>query len=321
MSAAPTWKRAATLLWIAGVVGFVAYEAREVDWDAVVRVVRGYGWGALAIAGLLVAPGYLACASYDLVGRHCTGHRIPWARTTAISFVGYCFSLNLGALVGGLAFRYRLYASSGLSPWRIGQVIALSVVTNWSGYVVLAGLLLALAPPDLPSSWRVPASMLRACGFAFLATAALYLGACLLKGGRRIRWRGRELVLPGIGIAGVQLALSLVSWGAIGAAIAWLMPGDISWLDVMPVVLTSAVAGVLSHVPGGLGVIEAVFAAMLGHEVERSQLLGALLAFRTVYYLVPLAVAVAVFTGLEATARGRVGVSRPLERNAVAPDR
>ena len=304
MTLATGWKRAAGLAWIALALGLVAHEARQLDWVEVGRAVRGYGWDALAVALAIALPGYLACASYDFIGRHCTRHGLPAARTAAISFVGYCFSLNLGALIGGLGFRYRLYAPSGLSPWTIGQVIALSILTNWSGYVLLAGLLLAFDPPDLPPAWDAPDALLRGAGLTLLTAAAAYLWLCLRKGGEQVRLRDSELVVPGLGIAGVQLALSLVSWSAVGGVITWLLPEDVSWFAVMPVLLTSAIAGVVSHVPAGLGVMEVVFSALLGHEVAAPRLVGALLAFRATYYLVPFLLAVGVYAYLEATSGG-----------------
>jgi hypothetical protein len=107
--------------------------------------------------------GTLACAGFDLIGRHVTGHGLGVPRTSLISFTGYFFSLNLGALVGGLAFRYRLYMPYGLSGFTISQIIGLSVVTNWSGYVVIAGAVMAYQPPELPPGWEVGSAVRRYC--------------------------------------------------------------------------------------------------------------------------------------------------------------
>jgi uncharacterized membrane protein YbhN (UPF0104 family) len=72
--------------------------------------------------------------------------------------------------------------------------------------------------------------------------------------------------------------------------------------------MLSAIAGVWSHIPGGLGVTEAVFVALLGPRVGSSELLAALLVFRVLYYLAPFLVAVAAFAWLETTARSvRIG--------------
>ena len=53
----------------------------------------------------------------------------------AVNFISYAFNLNLGALVGGVAFRYRLYTQLGLKLGVITRVLSLSMLTNWLGYV------------------------------------------------------------------------------------------------------------------------------------------------------------------------------------------
>ena len=69
--------------------------------------------------------------------------------------------------------------------------------------------------------------------------------------------------------------------------------------------LLAAIAGVLTHVPAGLGVLEAVFIATVGMQVRQAELLAALLAYRAVYYLVPLLWAVPGYVSMEAGARRR----------------
>jgi uncharacterized membrane protein YbhN (UPF0104 family) len=220
-----------------------------------------------------------------------------------ISYTGYYFSLNRGALVGGLAFRYRLYMPYGLSGMTISQVIGLSVITNWSGYLPIAGAVLAWQPPELPASWGVSDGVLRGTGVLLLAISAGYIAFCTARGGTTVRWRGSTLRLPTAGIAAIQIGLSAVSWGSIGAIIAWLLPGEVSWFTVMPVLMVSAIAGIWSHVPSGLGVVELVFVALLGHEVRESALLATVLVYRIIYYLVPFALAIASYAWLETTAR------------------
>ncbi len=64
-----------------------------------------------------------------------------------------------------------------------------------------------------------------------------------------------------------------------------------------------AIAGVVLHVPAGLGVFEAVFITLLGHRISDGQLLAALLGYRAVYYLGPLVVAAFLFLAMELRAR------------------
>lgn len=281
----------AVLIWI---------HLRGTDWGKVLDALAQLATPQIAVAALFSLAACAAVSFYDLIGRHATGHGLPVARVMLFSFTGYFFSLNLGALVGGLAFRYRLYMPSGLAPLTITQIIALSVITNWSGYVLIAGAVLAWQPPSLPAPFDVDPGVLRAAGFVLLAIAAAYLVLCLVRGGTCVRWKDSELELPSLRVAAVQIVLSVASWCAIGAVITALLPGSIAWVEVMPVLMVSAVAGIWSHVPGGLGVVEAVFLAMLNARVPEAGVLASILAFRVLYYLAPFAVAIGTYLFLEA---------------------
>jgi uncharacterized membrane protein YbhN (UPF0104 family) len=67
--------------------------------------------------------------------------------------------------------------------------------------------------------------------------------------------------------------------------------------------MTSAIAGIWSHVPAGIGVTEVVFLAMLGGRAPESDILAALVVFRAAYYLLPFAFAVLAYIYLEASAK------------------
>lgn len=281
----------------------IVSKAREMDWPEVLRALRSYDLSGVAPAFAIAFPAYAACASFDLLGRHATGHKLSVPRTMLISYTGYFFSLNLGALVGGLAFRYRLYMPYNLGAMTTTQIIALSVITNWSGYVLIAGAVLLWEPPGLPPGWGVSDSVMRGIGAGLLILAASYIALCAFKGGTTVRWKGSRFVLPTIGVAVVQIALSLISWASIGGVITWLLNGALDWYTVMPVLMISAIAGIWSHVPSGLGVTEFVFVSLLGHQVAGSSLLAAIIVFRIVYYLVPFAAAVMGYVYLESTSR------------------
>jgi hypothetical protein len=285
-------------------------KARAMHWAEVLNALNAYDVSGVAAAFALGVPAYLACASFDLIGRHVTGHRLTVPRTSLISFTGYFFSLNLGALIGGLAFRYRLYMQYGLSGVTISQIIGLSVVTNWSGYVVIAGAVMAYQPPELPPGWEVGSAVLRATGIVLLCTAAAYMALCVTKGGSSLNVKDAEWQIPSIGVAGMQFMLSVISWGSIGAVITWLLEGEVSWFAVMPVLMMSAIAGIWSHIPSGLGVTEVVFLSLLGHVVPDSRLLAAILVFRITYYIVPFMLAALAYLYLEATAK-RAGSAAP----------
>jgi uncharacterized membrane protein YbhN (UPF0104 family) len=88
-----------------------------------------------------------------------------------------------------------------------------------------------------------------------------------------------------------------------------LMQGQAAYPEVLGVLFVSAIAGVLSHVPAGLGVLEAVFVALLSHQLPRSELLASLLMYRAFYYLAPLALATLTYLAVETGQRRRDAAS------------
>jgi uncharacterized membrane protein YbhN (UPF0104 family) len=108
-----------------------------------------------------------------------------------------------------------------------------------------------------------------------------YAAACFFSKRREWQWRGHRFALPGGRMALAQLGLSMLNH------------------------LSAAVIAVPTHVPGGLGVLEAVYIGMLGGQVAPSRLLAGLLTFRALYYLVPLACAALLHVLLEVIARRR----------------
>ena len=265
--------------------------ARQVEWAEAGQALRALPARTLWAAAALCVLSHLFYSCYDLIGRHQTSHGLPATRTATVSFMSYAFNLNLGALVGGVAFRYRLYSRLGLRAVTITQVLVLSLLTNWLGYFVLAGITLLLWPPALPAGWGLAYAALPLLGGALLLAAGGYVLACWLAKGRPWRWRAYELRPPSGRIALLQLLLATCSWAVI-AGICWvLLQQRVAYPLVLGALLTAAVAGVITHVPAGLGVLEAVFVLLLAPYIAQGELLGALLAYRALYYLLPLLVA------------------------------
>src|SRR5690606_6672824 len=179
------------------------------------------------------------------------------------------------------------------------RVLGLSLATNWLGYLVLGGAVFATGVIAPPAEWRVGAGALRALGVLMLALAVAYALMCHYSPRRRWSVRGHEIELPPLRMALAQFVLSCTNWLLMAGVVNLLMPASVSYPTVLGVLLTAAVAGVLTHIPAGLGVIEAVFIALLGSAHGHGELLAALLAYRALYYLAPLLVALGVYAVLE----------------------
>jgi uncharacterized membrane protein YbhN (UPF0104 family) len=220
-----------------------------------------------------------------------------------VTFVSYAFNLCIGSIVGGVGFRYRLYSRLGLKNGVITRIVSMSMLTNWLGYKLLAGLLFIVHPLALPPSWHMGNHGLEWIGAVLVAISAGYIAACVYWGDHVWNWRGHEIYLPPWRMALLQYAISAINW-CLMAAIIWVFLGQrIVYADVLTVLLIGAIAGVVAHVPAGLGVFEFVFVALLSHLVGESSLIAALLGYRAVYYILPLAIAAVMYLWMEFNAK------------------
>ncbi len=297
------FKRVAPWVLAGLVITLVAFEARRVDWPAVWQALRAQSPGRLAAAAALSLLGYGLYATFDLVGRRVTGHRLPVSRTLGIAAISYAFNLNLGAWVGSLALRLRLYTRWGLPAETVAQIVAYSMVTNWLGYLWVGGGVLLWAPPTLAQNGLLSAGWLRAIGLVMIAAALAYLALCRYSPKRQLTWRGHRLGLASGRLAAWQAAVSGANWLLIGVIVWALLGGRVDYPTVLGVMLLAAVAGVVTHVPGNLGVLEAIVVASLGAQLPKTELLAAMLAYRAAYYLLPFALALPAYALSEAAAR------------------
>ncbi|WP_077002443.1 lysylphosphatidylglycerol synthase domain-containing protein [Variovorax sp. KK3] len=301
----PWVKRIGAWTFFALVAWLLVQQARTIDWSEVLTAVGEIPLPALLGGLLLAACSFTLYSTYDVLGRHMTGHSLKAPTVMGVTFISYAFNLNLGALVGGVAFRYRLYSRLGLDNVTITRILGFSMLTNWLGYLVVAGFAFFFWPLGLPPEWKIEGDGLRLLGGALLVVAAGYLVMCAVAREHTWHIRGHELQTPALGMALLQLLLSCANWSVIGGVIWLLLEQQLPYPQVLAVLLVAAVAGVITHVPAGLGVLEAVFVALLSHEIATDRLLGALLAYRAIYYLLPLAIATAAYLAMELRARRR----------------
>lgn len=301
----PWVKRAVGIGFIAVVAFLLVRYARTVDWAQVKTSVLELPRDVLLKALGFAAVSHLVYSLMDLVGRHYTGHRMPKRKVMLVSFVCYAFNLNLGSLVGGIDLRYRLYSRLGLRYGNITRIVTLSMITNWIGYILLAGLVFTLSPLQLPPNWSLDSEELRLVGVGLLAVVVVYVALCGFSRVRSWTIRGHEIDLPTLRMACAQFAISCTHWTTM-AAVPWmLLQGQVDYPTVLSVLLIAAIAGVMLHIPAGLGVTEAVFIALLSHRVPEHQLLGALLAYRALFYLTPLLAGALLYLKMEMRTRKR----------------
>ncbi|MCE1114422.1 MULTISPECIES: lysylphosphatidylglycerol synthase domain-containing protein [Pseudomonas] len=296
-------KRLLTLVFLVLIPALLFMLVRNLDWQEVRQSLLAYKPSTLLIGLGLALCSYLVFASYDLLARAYTGHRLPARQVLPVAFVCYAFNLNFTTWVGGVALRYRLYGRLGLDNATITRILTLGLLTNWMGYLLLAGSVFALGVVKLPGNWAVGAGGLRLIGVLMVAVALAYLLACAFAKRRTWHPRGHEITLPSLRLALCQVAVGAANWALMAALIYWLLPGQLFYPAVLGVLLISCVAGAVAHIPAGLGVLETVFLTLLHGQLGQGSLVAALLGYRTLYYLIPLLLAVLTYLVLEKRAR------------------
>ncbi|MBL0917870.1 MAG: UPF0104 family protein [Hydrogenophaga sp.] len=282
-----------------GVLGLVGYLAREVEWADVWQSLRRLSPWVVAASALLALLTHAIYASFDLVGRRLTPTpRLGWPRTLQVAAISYSFNINLGAVIGGLGMRMRLYTRLGLSAATVAQIAAHSVLTNWLGWCWLAGAVLLFAPPRLAAPWAPGAPVLQGVG-AVLLLALSYHAVCTFSRRSSLRWRTHVLQRPGARLALLQAMAGTLPWLLMALSLWNLLEMRVPYPQVLSAVLLAAVAGVVLRVPGGLGVFETVAVAALARSVPVNEVLAAVLAYRATHYLWPLALALPAYAYTE----------------------
>lgn len=287
---------------------------REVSYPEVVQQIATQPASDLMLAGLATALSYLVLTGYDFSALSYAGAKIRRSTVLLTSFIAYALgnTVGLGVLTGG-AVRMRLYTAAGVDAGRVAQAAAFNAGAFIIGMTAFGAAGLLWGAPDVAELLHLPSWLLRAIAvLLLLAVGALIAAAARNREIRVLKW---QVPLPPPGLALRQLLISALDLTASAAALWFLLPSDIVALPAFFAWYAMAVAlGLLSHVPGGLGVFEAVILLACVGRAPPEQIIGALVLYRVVYYLLPLIAAAILLAGYEL----RSGVAAPIGRAAVA---
>ena len=252
---------------------------------------------SLSLAILLTFLDYLVLTGYDALALRYIKHPLKYTKIALASFIGYAFSHNT-TIVGGSAARYRIYSSLGISASDVGKLVIFCSLTFWLGFFSIGGVFFILEPHQVPPSSYLPFSTDRPLGIIFLAVVFGYLSTVLLFK-KPLRIREWELQKPPFWISLGQIAISSLDWALAACVLYVLLPGRIglTYPQFLGLFLLAQAAGLVSTVPGGLGVFETIILLLLSGYAPPTALIGSLLLYRVIYYLLPLAAA-SVLLGL-----------------------
>lgn len=268
----------------------------EVRLEQVLAGMDAVGWRRIAIACLLTTACYLALSGYDMIALRAVGRPLPWARVVQGSTAAYALSHNLGfAPLTASYARLRVYSRDGVGVADVARIVVLTGTAFWLGVVLVFGICLLVMPEATSlGGWLGTRQMRMAAGLLIVDLLVVYL--VIISRGVRIMGRGRWSVpLPTMPDALMQTVISLLEMTLASAVLWMLIPS--AGAAMAPAVLVAYVSAfvmvLITHVPGGAGVLEAIVVVMLP-DVPKAEAVSALILFRIIFHLVPLAVAAAI---------------------------
>ena len=265
-------------LWL----GYRAFH--KYSWSEIAASVTLIPISNLALAAICTAGSYLCLSGFDTLAVRYVGRSLPYRHIFLTSFVSLSIShtIGLSPLSSG-ALRYRFYSGFGLSSVDVGKIILFCAVTVGLGLMSLGSLALILKP-DLSFGLLglTPAVARDGSLFCLALVSAYVLLAWKLR--QPLSLRGHKFCLPTAGIAVAQVIVGTANFAFVAAALQALLASSAAYPETVAAYVLGNAAALLTHIPGGLGVFEFVITSLVAH----GNVIGALIAFRLMYFLVPL---------------------------------
>ncbi len=292
----------ALALWMFGRT-LRAYDMREVVQR--VGLIPGH---RIALALLFTALSYLAQTGYDYLAAESVRIRIGPARAAWAGCIANAFTNNIGfSLITGTSLRYRFYLAWGYSPLQVTQFIALSKLAFANGLFLFAGAAQIIAPVQLPAGIKLPFPQQTLGWMLVLPTVLLLIWNGFARG--EVLSLGKlKLARPAQLLFILQIAAACIHFAFAAGTLYFALPADAlkaagfeNLFAFLGTYMAIKFVVMFIPVPGSLGIFEGASVAVLTPAIPAYPVLGALLAYRLAYYVVPFAIALLMLLGYEIT--------------------
>jgi phosphatidylglycerol lysyltransferase len=257
----------------------------------------------LFLAALCATGAFATLALYEVAVvryvKHCIGRSKP-VMTALIAFpLGHAVGQ---AMLSAGALRYRMYTPAGFSATEVGATVLMAGLPYALAFGWLFDLSLVFGAERLAPLFHIESRWLLLLGLLGLVKDVGYLLFVWLRKAP-IRLGGWAVNLPSVPMTALQLLVGFADVLLVAGVLYLLLPAsaDLAFLPFLAVYLASILVGVLSHVPAGIGVLESMLLLLLPH-VPPEELLAAVLLYRAIYEVVPLLVALVLWSMFELVA-------------------
>lgn len=289
--------------------GMLWWQLREYSLSDIFSAILNIPWWNLVAACVACFAGYLALSLYDFLALRYVGGHVSWWKWMLAGMLGFAISNNAGhAVVSGGAIRYRLY-----TRWRIsgGDIVKMLTFSGFTFFLGCSAILIIgyfLVPSALLDK-SVGASVgLNILFIICMASILAYFAATIFFNKKSIKIGNLKFHVPTTKTAFLQMLLGAVDSVLAGLVLYFcLLPFvQIPFGTYIGLFVIAQTTGVFSQVPGGIGVFETIFLLALPDSVDKADIFGALLAYRIIYYVLPLIGAGGLFLIYENWLRARM---------------
>jgi uncharacterized membrane protein YbhN (UPF0104 family) len=261
-------------------------------WDDVAKALSDVPLASIARSAVFVAASYTCLTFFDWIALRCIDRPLAWPQAALASFTSLSIGHNVGfAGLSSGAVRYRFYSRWGLSFEDVAKLVVFCGITVALGLATTAGCSLLLNPALASSVAGVSPAVARLVGMLLLVIPSAYVGLTRFRSS--LAAFGRTVKLPSTKLALAQIGIGSLNYLSIAACLHQLLgtTAAVGYFDVATAYVLANTGVIASHVPGGIGVLEGIMLSLL----PGVSVLAALLIFRVLYYLVPLALGLTLF--------------------------
>jgi uncharacterized membrane protein YbhN (UPF0104 family) len=258
------------------------------SFDEILQSISAIPLSRLGLSLACTAASYLCLTGFDWLALRYVNRHLPYRYVALASFCSLSLGHNIGfAALSSGAIRYRFYSRFNVGLGDIAKIILFCGVTVGLGLIELAGLALISNPALASEMTGLPRAIVLVVAGACLGSALTYVALARVVR-TPLRFRNWSITLPPWRLALGQVLLGPLNFAFVAGALyhALAALGDVSYPQVATAYVIGLASSLIAHAPGGLGVLETVLMFLIPGE----QIIGGLIAFRAVYFFIPLAI-------------------------------
>ena len=275
-------------------------EMKSYSYQQILDTLKAIPSVKIIFALILALTYYLILGGYDVIAFKFINVPLKFKNVVFTCFISNALGNNTGySMLFGGSIRYRLYSLYNVSMLNVTKVLFFSSATIWFGLLIIGGIVFTFFPVEFTDTKFFFHSSFP-LGILFLTLVSLYTLLSLFKSKPIKLFNRWTITFPNIKITLWQMLLATADWVIASCTLFVLLPqGEISYITLLQIFLVAQMLGILSQVPGGMGVFETAIVMMLPEATQSSYVMGALLAYRAIFYFFPLGIALLLLASHE----------------------